>query len=268
MAAQDRGYANVDKELRFIGVVRSAIKERKQMHHFGVPASVELDPQYSAGMLHMEKHSHFWVLAWLMSRPERDVLQVVPRGVDPNSASPLHGVFSVRAPSRPNPIGMTAARLLKVDGLRLDFDCLDFIDGTPVVDVKPYFVPRDMIYGASSDTVGRPKDRAAVRDSLLFQVRNFMPADHPDAALAVRVMEHYRSEVARWVEPPHYSVVLPSDRPHFSDAVIALTRVRLSAGLSFAGMISINGAQYILNSPQASFEAVLNADDEQLFHLK
>jgi hypothetical protein len=204
----------------------------------------------------------------LMSRPERDVLQVVPRGVDPDSPSPLHGVFAVRAPARPNPIGITAARLLKMEGLRLDFDCLDFIDGTPVIDVKPYFVPRDMIYGAASDRIGRPKDRAALRESLLFQVRNYMPADHPDVALAVRVMEHYRSEVAHWIEPPRYSVVLPPDRPHFADAVIAVTRVRLSDGLGFGDTISINGPEYVLHDRPSSFDEALNADDEHLFHLR
>src|SRR5690349_4607417 len=97
MAEPDRGCANVDNELRFIGVVRSPVNERKQMPPFGAPASIELDPQYADGLLRIEKHSHLWVLAWLMGKPERDVLQVVPRGVDPASADPLHGVFAVRS---------------------------------------------------------------------------------------------------------------------------------------------------------------------------
>jgi tRNA (adenine37-N6)-methyltransferase len=237
----------VDSELQFIGVVRSEIKERKQMPPFGAPASVELDPRYAEGLLRIEKHSHVWVLAWLMARPERDVLQVVPRGVDPESENPMHGVFAVRSPARPNPVGMTAARLLRVDGLRLDLDHLDFLDGTPVVDIKPYFVARDMIYCAGSQAIGRPRHREALREGLLFQVANYMPVEHPDVALAVRVMEHYRAEVAQWIEPPRYELVLPLHRPHFADAMIAMTRVRLSAGLSFGDVTSINGTPYHLD---------------------
>jgi tRNA-Thr(GGU) m(6)t(6)A37 methyltransferase TsaA len=236
----------VDRELRFIGVVRSEIKDRKQIPAFGAPASVELHPEYADGLRRIEKHSHIWVLAWLMARPERDVLQVVPRGVDPASADPMHGVFSVRSPARPNPIGMTSARLLRVDGLRLDLDYLDFLDGTPVLDIKPYFVPRDLLYSAVSWPIGRPRNQEALREGLLFQVRNYMLADHPDVALAVRVMEHYRVEVAQWVEPAKYELVLPVDRPYFVDAMVAMTRVRMSAGLSFGDVVSVNGVTYDL----------------------
>jgi len=244
----------VDNKLQFIGVVRSEIKERKQMPPFGAPASVELHPQFADGLLRIGKHTHMWVLGWLMARPERDVLQVVPRGVDPQSPDPMHGVFAVRSPARPNPIGMTAARLLRVEGLRLDFDHLDFLDGTPVVDLKPYFVARDMIYSAGSQAVGRPRSREALREGLLFQVRNYMPADHPDVELAVSVMEHYRAEVAQWIEPQSYELVMPFDRPHFTDAMIAMTRVRLSAGLSFGAAVSINGSEYQLH--QSGFSAI------------
>ncbi len=53
-------------------------------------------------------------------------------------------MFAVRSPARPNPIGLTSARLLKREGLVLHLDKLDFLDGTVVVDIKPYFAVRDL----------------------------------------------------------------------------------------------------------------------------
>jgi hypothetical protein len=59
-------------------------------------------------------------------------------------------------------------------------------------------------------------------------------------------MEHYRVEVAQWVEPAKYELVLPVDRPYFVDAMVAMTRVRMSAGLSFGDVVSVNGVTYDL----------------------
>ena len=147
-----------------IGTVRSAIKNRKDLPPLGAPASVELLPEFAAGLLHIEKHSHLWVLAWL-DTAARDVLQVVPRGLKDQGDAGLHGVFAVRAPARPNPIGLTAARVVGREGLTIHFDALDFNDGTPVIDLKPYFASRDMIFSATSAQVGRPADIDSVRAS-------------------------------------------------------------------------------------------------------
>lgn len=255
----------MDRELRFIGKVRSEIKERKAMPALGARAAVELAPEFADGLLRIEKHTHFWVLAWLMARPERDVLQVTPRGVDPGQPDATHGVFSVRSPARPNPIGLSAARLLNRDGLRLEFDRLDFLDGTPVIDIKPYFVARDMIYSANSLAVGKPKDREALRESLVMQALQYVPERHADVALAVRMMEHYRVEVADWREPERWSVTLPLDRPQLADAIIGMTRVRLTKGLQFGPEISINGSEYRALPIRAGFEEILAADESRLF---
>jgi tRNA-Thr(GGU) m(6)t(6)A37 methyltransferase TsaA len=238
----------VDNTLRPIGAVRSEIKDRKSMPPFGAPASVEIFPEFADALLKIEKHTHFWVLAWLMARPERDVLQVTPRGVDPNSADPLHGVFAVRSPARPNPIGLTAARLTGRDGLILHFDLLDFLDGTPVIDVKPYFISRDLIFSAGSAPIGRPRDRDALRESLRFQVRRFHPVDHPDVELAIGILERFRMEQMEGNEPRQWQIQAPLDRPHVVNALIGMTRVRLGAGLELSTdpAVSINGYRYPL----------------------
>ncbi|WP_426511663.1 tRNA (N6-threonylcarbamoyladenosine(37)-N6)-methyltransferase TrmO [Dactylosporangium sp. McL0621] len=73
------------------------------------------------------------LLTWL-HRADRDVLAVRPRG---DLGRPETGVFSTRAPDRPNPIGLHGAVILAVEGLRVRVSGLEAIDGTPVLDVKP-----------------------------------------------------------------------------------------------------------------------------------
>lgn len=237
-----------DYMLHPIGRVRSAVADRKSMPPMGGPAAVELFPQFEAGLLKLEKHSHFWILGWLMGRPERDVLQVTPRGVEPNPPESLHGVFAVRSPARPNPIGLTAARLVRREGLLLTFDRLDFLDGTPVLDLKPYFVSRDMVFSATNRAVGRPRSREALRESLLLQVANFHPVSHPDVELAVRLMERFRVDDMGWVEPEEWDITAPATRPHLVSALMGMTRVSPGRGLSFGQdeAVWINGRRYDL----------------------
>ncbi len=73
------------------------------------------------------------MLTWL-DRADRQVLVTRPRD-DPRN--PLTGVFSTRSPDRPNPIGLHRVPVVAVDGLRIQVDGLEALDGTPVIDVKP-----------------------------------------------------------------------------------------------------------------------------------
>src|SRR5262249_52157212 len=74
------------------------------------------------------------VLTWLHLSP-RDELSTHPQG---DLSQPLTGVFSTCSPNRPNPVGLHRARIVARDGLRIEVDALEAIDGTPVVDVKPH----------------------------------------------------------------------------------------------------------------------------------
>lgn len=251
-----------------IGVVRSAVRTRKQMPPFGAPAAIELFAQFEPALLRIEKHSHFWVLAWLMEGAERELLQVTPRGVDPQAVDALHGVFSVRSPARPNPIGLTAARLLKREGTTLHFDRLDFIDGTEVLDLKPYFVSHDLIFCASSAPIGRPASREALRESLTAQALHWVPELHPDVALAVRIVEHFRSEFLHWQEPERWRVRAPRTAPHLTDALMGITRVSFSRGLELdedSRQVVLNGACYRIHWRRQSWDDVMAAADSELF---
>lgn len=85
----------------------------------------------------VEEFSHLFVLFWLhkMSDEAREVMKVHPRG---RSDMPLLGIFATRTPHRPNPIGLTRVKLLKIEGNVATVQGLDAFDGTPVLDIKPF----------------------------------------------------------------------------------------------------------------------------------
>jgi tRNA-Thr(GGU) m(6)t(6)A37 methyltransferase TsaA len=106
---------------------------------------LEIFPEYAPAVEGLSGFSNIWVLFWLHGNdtPEkRAILKVHPRK-DP--ANPLTGVFATRAPVRPNLIGLTACRLLKVEGLRLAVEGLDAWHNTPVLDIKPYIPASDAL---------------------------------------------------------------------------------------------------------------------------
>jgi tRNA-Thr(GGU) m(6)t(6)A37 methyltransferase TsaA len=126
-------------ELRPIGMVHSPVKKRGQMPKEGVGALVEVFPGFADGLLQIEKRTHLWILGWI-DGGERDLLQVTNHGkMEP------HGVFAVRSPARPNPIGLTLVRVVAIDGRNISVAGLDFLDETPVIDIKPFMPSRDVI---------------------------------------------------------------------------------------------------------------------------
>lgn len=102
---------------------------------------LEVRPELEQGLTDIEGFSHLYVI-WIFDRAEGFDLMSQP----PTDDRP-HGVFSTRAPRRPNPIGLTVVQLLGREGNRLRVRGLDMLDGTPIVDIKPYLsnVPDDQL---------------------------------------------------------------------------------------------------------------------------
>jgi tRNA-Thr(GGU) m(6)t(6)A37 methyltransferase TsaA len=99
---------------------------------------IEVYPDYVQGLSGLEQFSHIVVLYWFHQNDtpgKRKTLAVHPRG-DKNN--PLTGVFATRSPARPNLIGITTCELISVDRATLHLDRIDALDGTPVIDIKPY----------------------------------------------------------------------------------------------------------------------------------
>jgi tRNA-Thr(GGU) m(6)t(6)A37 methyltransferase TsaA len=121
---------------------------------------IEIFPEFAPALDGLTGFSHIWVFFWFHGNdtPEkRAILRVHPRN---NPANPLTGVFATRSPVRPNLIGLTACRLLKVEGLRLEVEGLDAWEDTPIVDIKPYLPGSDSLPQATSpDWVKRPSQK-------------------------------------------------------------------------------------------------------------
>jgi tRNA-Thr(GGU) m(6)t(6)A37 methyltransferase TsaA len=102
---------------------------------------LEIRPDLEAGLQDIEGFSHIFVL-WIFHRVDGYDLVAHP----PNDDRP-HGVFATRSPRRPNPIGLTVVELLGRDGNRLRVRGVDMLDGTPIVDIKPYMssIPMDTL---------------------------------------------------------------------------------------------------------------------------
>jgi tRNA-Thr(GGU) m(6)t(6)A37 methyltransferase TsaA len=126
-----------DFTVRPIGRVQSQListADAPRQGDEGAPdAYLVLDPDVQPGLDGIAVGDEIIVLSWL-HEADRTVLRVHPRG---DLSRPEAGVFSTRAPSRPNPIGLHRVRVLDVDGARLHVSGLEAIDGTPVVDLKP-----------------------------------------------------------------------------------------------------------------------------------
>lgn len=255
-----------------IGVVRSSVKQRSDMPTLGVPALIEVFDAYTAGLRHLEKHSHLWVLAWL-HEAGRDKLLVTPRGVRDQGEAGLHGVFAVRSPTRPNPIGLSAVRIVAIEGNRIRVDRLDFVDGTPVIDMKPYFRRFDAIAAVRNEPIGRPASRDAALAALLIEAENFHGERCGGLALAARIVEHARSVLFNYRDPPGLKVIAPQARGCLIDTLMALFNVGFGRGTfglhdRDAVILAHGLRRYVYTliiPPSRSFEDVLAAAESSVF---
>jgi tRNA-Thr(GGU) m(6)t(6)A37 methyltransferase TsaA len=98
-------------------------------------AQIEIYEQFSAGLKGVEHADYLWILFWMHKLPEdhRKTLQVHPRG---DVTKEKQGVFALRSPMRPNPVGLTRVKLVKREANTLVVEGLDALDETPVLDIK------------------------------------------------------------------------------------------------------------------------------------
>ena len=128
----------MDYKITSIGVVHSAVKDGLDENWGTVVSEIQLEEQYQAGLLGLDGFSHAIIL-FFMHKSNFDNTAHLQRHPQDRMELPLVGIFAQRAKHRPNPIGITAVKILSVDGNCIKVMGLDAIDGTPVVDIKPYF---------------------------------------------------------------------------------------------------------------------------------
>ncbi len=141
--------AQPDAALYFIGRIRTPWKQRKDCpknaRESDAVCTLELDPRWAPGLKDVETCTNLVVLYWMDQSPRNLVLQV------PGHYGTRHGTFALRSPARPNPIAMSVVRLVKLDANKLSVIGLDCLDGTPLIDLKPYFASTDSVPDAVVD---------------------------------------------------------------------------------------------------------------------
>jgi tRNA-Thr(GGU) m(6)t(6)A37 methyltransferase TsaA len=140
-----------------IGVVHSAFAAKDEAPRQAVVADaveavIELFPgrNLEHAIEDLGGWERIWVIFWFHQNAGWR-----PKVLPPRSTSGRKGVLATRSPHRPNPLGLSALRLLRIDGLRLHVQCADMIDGTPVLDIKPYVPYSDAFADSGSGWLGQ-----------------------------------------------------------------------------------------------------------------
>ncbi len=143
-----------DASLYFIGRIHTPWQSRDQCPRNGRESdeicTIAVDPRWAAGLKGLETVSHVLLLYW-MDKARRDLVVQAPRHY-----AEERGTFALRSPVRPNPIAASVVRLVGINGTNLSVVGLDCLDGTPLLDIKPYFASTDSVPDAK---VGWHADR-------------------------------------------------------------------------------------------------------------
>ncbi len=109
----------------------------------GAKGKIELLPDYKEGLSDLEKFSHIFILYHFHLSPAFKLT------VRPPHSHSSHGIFSTRSPNRPNPIGLSIVRLERIEGSMLYVSNIDVVDGTPLIDIKPFIPTLERQYGTT-----------------------------------------------------------------------------------------------------------------------
>src|SRR3954464_11245727 len=135
-----------DAEIYFIGRIHTPWSRRedcpKNARESDAVCTIEIDARWAPALKDVETCTHLVVLYW-MDQARRDLVLQVPRHYGEQ-----RGTFALRSPARPNPIAMSVVRLVRLEGRELEVVGLDCVDGTPLLDLKPYFPSTDAVADA------------------------------------------------------------------------------------------------------------------------
>lgn len=179
-----------------IGYVQSPCTETLDLPLYGTAAKIRILPRFLPALMGLESYSHIWVLCWF-HRANRESLQSAPKRVNPEAE--VRGAFALRSPHRPNPISLTLTRLRGIDGDLVEVDPLDSVDGTPVVDIKPY-TPLDSAFSATIPP-SRFTDRSAYSRTLYLEALNHHGEACADLVVGVKLALEIDSLVGNMRDP-------------------------------------------------------------------
>lgn len=163
--------------LQPVGYVRNKIENPDDVPYNGAPSVLELLPEFAAAATGLEP-GYIWVMTWLHQSERVPAREQVGR---------WRGSFASRTPTRVNPVALTAARLIEIQGTNLVVDALDVCNGTPLLDVKPYVREFDCIFGPADPAwrrAAQPDQRLA---RIVRTIERFCGPLTPALALAARL---------------------------------------------------------------------------------
>ena len=149
-----------DAGLYFVGRIHTPWTRRddcpKNPREAHAVCTIDIDPRWAEGLAGVETCTHLIVLYW-MDKARRNLVLQAPRHLNEK-----RGTFALRPPARPNPIALSVVRLLGIEATKLTVTGLDCLDGTPCLDIKPYFASIDAVPDA---VVGWHSERQTKRDA-------------------------------------------------------------------------------------------------------
>lgn len=236
--------------LKPIGVVHSPFWQRREAPRQSalcedVRGTIELHPghHFEQALIDIDTWSHIWVLFWFHVNHNWRPMVQPPRGMQ------RRGVFATRSPHRPNPLGLSAVKLERRRGLILEVSSLDILDGTPVLDLKPYVPYTDVVPSANG---GWPEQVAPPTYQVVFTSRALRHFTFL-GELGSRIKAELERVLSLGPKQPKYRRIRRRERDYqiaiedwrvqfeVNDAVIAVTGV--SSGYKTAQLESSTGPE-------------------------
>jgi len=126
-----------------IGKIRTPFRKIKGMPiqskgSVGIKGTIELKKEFAKGLLDLDKFSHIYLIYHFHKSKDFDL------NVIPFLDNKPHGIFATRAPKRPNQIGISVVKLINIKDNILEIENVDMLDGTPLLDIKPYILQFDI----------------------------------------------------------------------------------------------------------------------------
>jgi len=256
--------------IRPIGYAESPWQTTAEVPLGGRAAIIHVIPEYQAALKGIGENSHLWILSWF-GQSDRSLLEVAPSKVNPDL--PKRGVFGLRSAVRPNPIALTLVKLEKVAGCELYVNGFDGVDGTAVLDIKPYY-EGDIVF--SPTTPYLPPRGYQTRE---MGFRKQALAHHGESclglALGVRmalvVEEHFGQ-----IQSPELKLTVEGDAC-LADVLQGLTRARLANPARFRYLSNQqcktvrwtkSGESIVLTvRPEVDINTVIKMTQEEVFDI-
>lgn len=209
-----------------VGYVISDWKATDRVQIGDQQAVIHLFDEYLPALKNITAHSHFWILSWF-HESDRSVLKTRPVRINASAAE--YGVFGLRTPARPNPIALTLVELIKLKDNKLYVLGLDAIDGTPVLDIKPYF-EMDIIFSPRTPYIcpsNHEHRRANFYKQALLHHGEACAGLELGAQMALLAAEHFGQ-----IQAPDVKVFVKGDAC-LADVLQGLSRARLASPARF-----------------------------------